>query len=251
MNDFNKKYEKLMLFNPQSTFKKFINDGTFEMHVPEFDGYKYIKQNPYTHPEITLDNHVYQSLYPAIDKDMIKINNVATHDIGKHVTKNGTRFPKHDTKGVPIAEEVLIDLERPDDEIDCILYCVENHMKIHNILRSKPSERIKFYEHEHFKELCFLYYADTFMRPKQCRLEDILKDKQLLIESEMNVLVTEDDIKNYGIEGNEVSVVMNDIVEKQVSGKITTRRNALNYIKNKYVKWNFGSFGDISPVCTI
>lgn len=236
--EFKKEYEKQMKCNPVNALKTFKNNGILKQYIPELDNLELCDQNPAKHPEGNVFNHIIMALSNINNQSMKIINSITFHDIGKLVTKKGTRYPNHDTKGVPIAEEILIDLDRPDDEIDCVLFCVENHMRIHDILETKPLERLKLYTNEHFDVLCQVYKADTYGRSKDCKVDKILNDMNLLLKNENNPLVNEKEILAYGIIGNEVKTVINDLMQKQATGKIKNKPEALRFIKSKYVKWN-------------
>ena len=239
--EFNKEYETQMKCNPSNTLKVFKETGMLKQYIPELDNLELCDQNLAKHPEGNVFNHIILALSDANNQSMKVINAITFHDIGKLVTKKGTRYPNHDIKGVPIAEEILIDLQRPDDEIDCVLFCVENHMRIHDILEMKPLDRLKIYTNEYFNELCYVYKADTYGRSKECKINKIINDRNILIKNENDPLVNEKEILAYGIASNEVKTIMNDLIQKQANGKIKNKFEALRFIKSKYVKWNISN----------
>lgn len=127
-------------------------NGMLDDILPELTDLKGRKHNPLYHPEGDAFEHTIACL--NISRSTNPVTNLAIllHDVGKSVTEGVSEnhgFPNyhgHEKAGVPLVEAIFNRLRFNDltsHDKAAILFCTEQHMKIHNIKSLKSSKVAK------------------------------------------------------------------------------------------------------------
>lgn len=132
--------------------------------IPEFMKLLQCKHNPKYHPEGNAFWHTLHALSNTHGMTPIQKVAVMLHDIGKPETMVDTSYHGHAKIGVKIANNILKRLKFSNQNIEEISFCIENHMKMHDIENMRKSKRYALYKHEFFYSLLAVHIADSCNR---------------------------------------------------------------------------------------
>ena len=134
--------------------------------VVEMDEYEHSKEH---HPEGNVLQHTLEALRSNdIDDDIL---NLATllHDVGKIEThsldnKGLHRYFGHAKKGAEMIDDIAKRLKMTNKQKDAMKFAAENHMKIHDLLKMKPSKVVKLMDNPNWDILIKVAEADAKAR---------------------------------------------------------------------------------------
>lgn len=208
--------------------------------LPEIDVMKKCQHIPEHHPEGNCFEHTIRTLEFVQDEPMITKMAALLHDIGKPVVwvEGSTKYHGHDKAGMQIGEVVMKRLGRPKTERDAVVFVIKNHMKMHKLKDLKSVKRRALYDSPHFSILLKVVQADGSMRgfdPYEIQryVESDVMTKTVSIKS----LLDGHTIMQCGIPpGPIIKEIQNDIVEQQIEGHLTTKEQAMDYFRKKYIE---------------
>jgi poly(A) polymerase len=168
---------------------------------------------------------------------------VLFHDIGKPETfklKERIRYDGHCEKSAEIAKNILTRFKYPKKEIKDVIWMIEHHMMMQPLLDLPEGKVRKWFLKENFLNLMQVFEADakgiiptdlSMYEEILARYREVLKE---MPEGKPKPFITGKDVmKITGLEpGEKVGEVIEDIYEKQLAKEITSRAEAIEFLKN-------------------
>jgi len=220
--------------------------GMLDEILPEVVALKGLMADPKHHPERDTFLHTMlsvKSLPPDTPVDVAIT--MVLHDIGKAVIDrtDNIHFLEHETKGAEMTDAVLRRFKFPGDFIDKVKWLVANHMKLYSFGEMRKAKKIRLIEHQYFSQLYQTYKADRSGRLKSEEavkeemrdVDEFLKEYETMqkVKPRPKVrLVTGFDVMQLGVkEGIQVGKLLTAVEDEIIEGKITTRDEAINWLK--------------------
>ncbi|MBD3330958.1 HDIG domain-containing protein [Candidatus Peregrinibacteria bacterium] len=242
--------------NPEQAFEELFEMDLLEQIIPEMCKLKGLAQPKQYHNETDVWDHSLRSL-KSLTQEEVDPNPLretppdlalkwATllHDIAKFETftvKNDRiTYPSHAEKGADMASAILKRLAFPKSIIRKVDWLIRHHMMLMPLFDMPDGRRRHWFLQPHFEDLLELYRADAmgivpldlsaYEKLKQMYRHEIAKLKlmpdQLISGNEVMKILK---IKP----GKEVGRIIKEIREKQLEGKLKTKKDAISYIKSK------------------
>jgi poly(A) polymerase len=241
--------------NPSQSFEELFEIGALEILIPELCKLKGLAQpleyhhegDVWDHSKMVLDSLTNEDADPdplPEEPTSLELKWAALlHDIGKYETfsceGNRIRYDKHSEVGAEIAKKILKNLKFPKKSIDKICWLIEHHMMVVPLFEMPNDRKRHWFLHPWFPDLLELYRADALgIKPLNLSAYEGLK---LLYKHEIaklklmpKQLISGDEIMKIlkMKPGKRVGEIILDIRQKQLSGEITTKKDAKNYIRS-------------------
>lgn len=235
--------------NALDALEDLLETGILEEVLPEVYAMKGVAQPYEYHHEGDVWEHAKQCL-DSISKYASSNLRWATflHDIGKPVTfklKERIRFDHHCQEGVKLAEKVLRRLKFSKKDMDHILWLIEHHMMLPQLIDMPLGRQRHWFLLPHFKDLLALFEADIAgtdpsnyeLHTKLLELyEETLKKipkepKPLLSGNEIMKLL---DLKP----GKKVGEIAQLLREKQLAHELNNKKHATEWVKVEFAKFS-------------
>lgn len=268
-------FQKMLLRSnrPSIGIQALDNMGVLEKYYPEIAILKSIPQREdyhaegdvFSHTKIALDKAANIIKRFADDKDKISIMlGVLCHDFGKSSTtkisdKGFPVQPDHEEAGVKPAQAFLSKLTDNVDIIDNVLFLVEHHLLPMHLHRNNAgsSSFIRIINRYGLKKLDLLAAvseADVTGRFHKINGQMVVPSGEELNWFRQNIkeaseifgttqegkiapLITGNDLISIGFEeGPQIGQILRDIKEKQEEGQLNSSKNALQYVKDNWLK---------------
>ncbi len=218
--------------------------GLLKEVLPEVDRMKDVQQPKAFHPEGDVFVHTRLLMEQLENPSTVLAFGCLLHDVGKPATfkrADRIRFNGHDRVGARMTEKILERLRFPSDLKDKVVACVDGHMRFKDVRQMRESTLKKFMQRGTFEtELqqhrvdCLASHGDLsnwrFLnkKMKQFTKQDI-KPAPLLGGR---------DIISLGFtEGPVVGKILRAVEEAQLEGKLTTKDEALSWVKARRGGW--------------
>jgi poly(A) polymerase len=161
------------------------------------------------------------------------------HDMGKPaalVIDDGTPTHKgHEVISAEIADEVMHRMKFSNDETNLVKNLVSDHMRHHVAHRWRKSTMKRFIALPHFEDLITLNKADILSASGDLSDIDFILSKVDEWEPEVikpKPMVSGKDLIMMGLKpGPQFKVLLSAVEEEQLEGNITSRRQALKFLK--------------------
>lgn len=221
--------------------------GVLQHIMPEINDCIGIQQPPQFHPEGDTFEHILEAMeaLPAVSDRMVTWA-VLLHDIGKAETcKKGKEGQitchQHTPLSVRRADLALRRLKFPKKTIKCILWLIENHMCLKQLLKSKVATRRKMFLHPLFPRLLELHRIDDLAGKGDLDLYQEIRglyeeDQQTILLPGMNFLVNGNELmEEFGLKpGPKIKKLLEILHDAQLEEKIKTKEGAFVYLRKKY-----------------
>lgn len=224
-------------------FDLLVKTGLAKYVMPELLDMVGCEHNsPEYHPEGDVANHTKLLLKNLPQPCTLTLAlSALLHDVGKPKTRvvgeKRTSFHHHQDVGAVMSEEILRRLKFSSDVIETVVCYVKNHMKFFNVQMMKKSTLMRFVKTPNFSELKQLAKLDVLASNNNFTDLDFLEKFLEENASALNAvrLVTGNDFVALGFKPGPNFKVMLDAVEtEQYEGRVSTRDEALNFVKAKF-----------------
>jgi poly(A) polymerase len=221
-------------------FELLDQSGLLQEILPEIAAMKGVAQPPEYHPEGDVWTHTLIMLAGLREPSLTLALGVLLHDVGKPATfriAERIRFDGHVEKGIEIAHSLLNRLRFPKHVIEGVEPLIANHMKFMEVPRMRESTLKRFMRQPDFEEHMELHRLDcssshghldnyVFVRQKQMELPvEELKPAPLL---------TGKDLIAAGYRpGPMFGIVLSEVEDAQLEGRISTTEEALRMAREK------------------
>lgn len=218
---------KGLRYNPRGIIENWIDLNLMAKVIPEFLPLRFCEHNLDHHPEGPADMHTLHALENSESTKVNELFATFVHDFGKARTKVGLTYHGHAKEGVPIVANILKRLKFSNDDTREILFCVENHMKMHIISEMRKAKRYALYDSPYFDALLAVHMADSFGRRNM--LDFIQKD----IPARMpDRLVTGHDLIALGLSADKtLGPILKELYEIQIEESIEDKEILLEYLE--------------------
>src|SRR5579863_3651296 len=214
--------------------------GVLQEILPEVAALKGVRQPPEFHPEGDVWTHTLIMLHGLREPSLTLALGVLLHDVGKPATfrvAERIRFDGHVEKGIEIAHALLTRLRFPNDVIAGAEALIANHMKFMETPRMRESTLKRFMRMPDFEEHMALHRLDCLSSHGHLDNYEFLRRKQLEVPPEAlkpAPLVTGKDLIAAGYRpGPMFGIVLSEIEDAQLEGRISTTQDALRMAKEK------------------
>ena len=223
-------------------FDLLVESGLMQVILPEIVDLMGCTQPPQFHPEgdVFVHTRLMLSFLPA-DCSLPLVLSVLLHDIAKPATRTidpdgRIRFNGHDRLGAEMAEVILRRMKFPNDVIEPTVEAVANHMIFKDVKKMRVAKLKRFMARNGFDDELELHRVDClgchglldnheFVRAKQ----EEFANAPLIPER----LITGADLIELGWKpGPALGAKLIDVQTLQLEGKITTREEALQWVKS-------------------
>jgi len=218
--------------------------GLLDFILPELKNCMGVAQPKAFHQEGDVYTHILQSLNSMPENLNLSLYwSVMLHDIGKPQTytcdDDRIKFNKHAEESARIAESILKKYKFSKQFINHVCFLVEKHMSIYQILDMPKKTQIKWFRHLWYLDLLELNKYDI-LGTTPSDLSTYLKILRLYHETVKDLpaqypkLVSGLDVmQKLDLKpGPKVAQILEDIHDLQLEGKITTTKEALEFIEN-------------------
>ena len=214
--------------------------GLLEQVLPEVAKMKGVQQPPEFHPEGDVWTHTLLMLDGLRDPSLTLALGVLLHDVGKPDTfriAERIRFDGHVEKGIEIAHALLTRLRFPNHVIEGAEALIANHMKFMEVPRMRESTLKRFMRLPDFEEHMQLHRLDCLSSHGGLDNYDFVRRKQLEVPPEQlkpPPLLTGRELIAAGYRpGPMFGIVLSEIEDAQLEGRITSTEEALELAKSR------------------
>jgi poly(A) polymerase len=221
-------------------FELLDTTGLLHEVLPEIEAMKGVEQPPEYHPEGDVWVHTLIMLEGLREPSLELALGVLLHDVGKPVTfriAERIRFDGHVERGIEIAHGLLTRLRFPNAVVEQAEALIANHMKFADAPRMRESTLKRFLRMPEFEEHMELHRLDCLSSHGSLDNYDFVRRRQTEVPPEQlkpPPLLTGRDLIAAGYKpGPMFGVVLREIEDAQLEGRIATRDEALGIAREK------------------
>ncbi len=214
--------------------------GLLHEILPEVEAMKGVEQPPEFHPEGDVWTHTLLMLGRLREPLITLALGVLLHDVGKPGTfriAGRIRFDGHVELGVEIARRIMARLRYSNAVCDQVLELIANHMRFKDVPAMRESTLKRFMRLPDFEEHMELHRLDCLSSHGQLASYEFIREKQRETpagELKPKPLVTGRDLIAAGYRpGPMFSIVLNEIEDAQLEGRIANRDQALDMARER------------------
>ena len=219
-----------------------LQDSGLLVHIlPEVSRMKGVPQPPEFHPEGDVWTHTLKMLENLQNPTPELAMGVLLHDVGKPLTfkiKDRIRFDGHAEVGAKLALEICQRLKFSNKETEKIVQLVRDHLKFLSVKKMRPSTLKRFLRGEHLQDLLELHRLDSISSHRSLENWEFCREQLASLGKEaLNpppLLRGEDLIALGYVPGPIFREILNSVEEAQLEGRISTREEALELVKQTY-----------------
>lgn len=236
--------EKLILSpHPNKALGDWRDTGALKVLLPEVEACHGVPQPRDYHREGDVFEHLMQCLASFEAEDTIDVRLAALlHDIGKSETfslKERIRFDGHASVSADEAESILGRMQCPAKRREKIVWLIRHHMHM-AFLELSDERKAHWYFHPWFPELLRLFRLDIAgtTPTDYSLLQRITKDRDAFLDAhprpERPLLDGAEIMELLGLRpGEEVGRLSRELVQAQTKKDITTKKEAVAFLKAK------------------
>lgn len=236
---------KMLFTKPISApFNDMEDIGVLKIIFPELQDMKGVAQPYQYHQEGDVWNHTMKAVDTIEDTASLAVRwGVLLHDIGKPETfelKERIRFDRHVEASKNIAHKILTRLHFSRKMVEEVKWLVEHHMMMVPLVEMPEGRKRSWFLKPYFLNLMQVFKADAEGTvPSDLSLYEKIyklysKTLREIPHPPKPLLTGNDLIKEFNMPpGKEIGEILEEISEKQLDGSLKTKKEALNWIKNK------------------
>jgi putative nucleotidyltransferase with HDIG domain len=225
---------------PRRGFELLDSSGLLGEVLPEIAALKGVAQPPEFHPECDVWTHTLIMLDGLHEPSITLALGVLLHDVGKPATfriAERIRFDGHVEKGIDIARSLLNRLRFPNHVIGGVEALIGNHMKFMEVPRMRESTLKRFLRQPDFEEHMELHRLDCLSSHGGLENYEFVRRKQQEVPPEQlkpAPLLTGRELIAAGYKpGPMFGIVLSEIEDAQLEGRISTAAEALQMAREK------------------
>jgi putative nucleotidyltransferase with HDIG domain len=214
--------------------------GLLQEVLPEVAKMKGVQQPPQFHPEGDVWTHTLIMLEGLREPSLTLALGVLLHDVGKPDTyrlAERIRFDGHVEKGIEIAHSLMMRLRFPNQIMEGAEALIANHMKFMEVPRMRESTLKRFIRLPDFEEHMQLHRLDCLSSHGGLDNYEFVRRKQQEIPPEQlkppPILTGRDLIAAGYRPGPMFGIVLSEIEDAQLEGRVTTMEEALAMARAK------------------
>ncbi|MBU0650434.1 HD domain-containing protein [bacterium] len=236
---------KMFTNKNRSLALQLLNDTELLKQIlPEVYAMKGVEQPPEFHPEGDVFKHTKLTLdYLPANPSSVLAMAALLHDIGKPPCFKITdriRFHGHDAVGTKIADKILKRLKFSNEDRKKICLYIAEHMRFMHVQDMRIGKLKKMLARESIYEELDLHEADCMASHGMIdnkifciqKLEEFGEE-----EIRPQPLITGYDLIDLGFKPSKLfSDILEDVENMQLEGELKTKKQAVKYVKKKYIK---------------
>lgn len=214
--------------------------GLLHEILPEIEAMKGVEQPPAFHPEGDVWTHTLIMLEGLHEPSIELALGVLLHDVGKPATfrvAERIRFDGHVEKGLEIAHPLLTRLRFPAAVIETAEALIANHMKFGAVTQMRESTLKRFMRMPDFEDHMVLHRLDCLSSHRHLENYEFVQRKLNELPPEQLKparLVTGRDLIEAGYKpGPMFGIVLDEIEDAQLEGRIATREEGLAMVRER------------------
>jgi putative nucleotidyltransferase with HDIG domain len=220
--------------------------GLWAFVIPEIEALRGVEQGRELHPEGDVFTHTALAVDRLPDHPPASLAlGTLLHDIGKPATatrdeEGHIRFFEHQHVGARMAREICTRLKYSRELTDEVVRLVEGHMEFLQVRDMRPSKIKRFVSRPDFWLHLALHRADCLASDGDLSAYDYCVGQRKLVEEEHGEellppsLASGDDLIALGLPpGPAYKTLLDDLHDEQLEGRIQTREQALQFLKEK------------------
>jgi poly(A) polymerase len=221
-------------------FRLLEQSGLMTYILPEIEVLSACPQNPVHHPEGDALVHTYKVLDQLPAGCSLTLALAALfHDVGKPGTldfKEGqpTAFG-HDELGAKLSDTILRRMKFSNEVVEAVVQLVDQHMRFRVIDEMRKSKLYRFLRQPNFMELLELHRIDALAGSGNLTHYDLCVEKLAEVPEEVlrpEPLITGIDLIALGLKpGPLFKIILSDVENLQLDGKLSTKEEAITAIK--------------------
>ena len=213
--------------------------------LPEIVNMKGVRQPEEFHPEGDVFIHTRLMMDYLKNSSITLAFGCLFHDIGKPLTfeiKDRIRFNNHNVIGARMVGEIMSRLKFPNEDIDRVSACVENHMDFINAFQMKKSTLKRLLMRETFKDEIELHRIDCLVSHRDLRIYEFMKNEYneyLKQPLKPKPLLRGDDLLGMGFsQGPIIGRILREVEDGQLEDNLKTKEEAVEWVRQR--KWDMG-----------
>ena len=218
--------------------------GLLAVVLPEVAAMKGVEQPPEFHPEGDVFVHTCQMMDGLREPSVTLAFGTLLHDVGKPPTfqraPDRIRFNEHDVVGAQMTEAILRRLRFPNDEIERVVACVENHMRLRHATQMRKSKLKRELARPTFPDELEMHRLDCMASHADLTNYEFLKRAQAETPPEKIApprLINGDDLLAMGMApGPGMGELLREARELQLEEKLRNRDEALAWARNRVTR---------------
>lgn len=225
-------------------FELLDQTGLLHEVLPEIEAMKGVEQPPEFHPEGDVWTHTLIMLDGLREPSLELALGVLLHDVGKPATfriAERIRFDGHVEAGLEIAHRLLTRLRFSNDTIEAAEALIANHMRFGAVQQMRESTLKRFLRLPGFEEHLELHRLDCASSHGHLDNYEFMRRKSTELppeELKPAPLINGRDLIEAGYRpGPMFGVVLDEIEDAQLEGRIDTREAALALAREKLRTW--------------
>ncbi|MGH7198440.1 MAG: CCA tRNA nucleotidyltransferase [Candidatus Omnitrophota bacterium] len=218
--------------------------GLLKEVLPEINRMKGVRQPKAFHPEGDVFVHTRLLLAQLKNPTALLAFGCLLHDVGKPATyrrADRIRFHGHDRVGARISEKILERLRFPNELKSRIVACVEGHMRFKDVKKMRASTLKRFLQRDTIETELEQHRVDCLASHGDLGNWRFLKKKMRTMSREEikpKPLIKGGDLLSMGFpESPLIGKILRAVEERQLEGKLSTREEALAWVKSKEGSW--------------
>lgn len=219
--------------------------GLWECVIPEIEAMRDVPQGAEAHPEGDVFTHTALAVdrLPEHPPAALALGTLL-HDVGKPPTidREGERirFIDHQHVGAKMARGICERLKYSSELTEQVARLVEGHMDFMQVRHMKPAKIKRFVSRPDFWLHLALHRADSLASDGDLSSYDYCVEQRHIVEEEHgedlmpHALATGDDLIAMGLPpGPPFKMILDDLLDEQLEGRIQTREQALQFLKER------------------
>jgi poly(A) polymerase len=233
--------------HPERALQDLLDSGLLRETLPEVADLAGLEQPAEFHPEGDVFRHTVKALEimaadPAVPVSAVLGWSVLLHDIGKKATfqrLDRIRFNNHDNVGADLSRTILKRLRAPNDLIDAVAACIENHMNFMNVTRMRLSTLKKLLSRPTIADELELHRIDCLASHGNIDNFYFVKERLAVLATERikpAPLIGGKDLLDLGLKAGPLfGKILGEVYDLQLDEKLADWDAAIQYVKDH---WN-------------
>jgi poly(A) polymerase len=233
--------------HPDRALMLLLDSGLLHETIPEVADLVEVEQPAEFHPEGDVFSHTVKALGILAQGDISEPVSavlgwsVLLHDVGKKVTMqrlDRIRFNNHHKVGAALARAILKRMRAPNDLLDAVSACIENHMNFMNVTEMRLSTIKKLFLRPTINDELELHRIDCLASHGNLDNYYFVKNRFAALALERikpSPLLRGADLLALGFEAGPVfGTILREVYDLQLDEKLHSRIDAIKYVKERW-----------------
>jgi poly(A) polymerase len=228
--------------DPSRGLKLLFDSGILEVILPEVAAMHGVEQPPEFHPEGDVLVHTRLMFELSQERSETLSLAILLHDVGKpptFVVKERIRFDGHADLGAKMAEKICRRLRISNQQIEEVVDLVKDHLRFIHVQEMRESTLKRFLRKTNFSDHLELHRLDSLASHGDLSSYHFCREKLEELSQEAmrpKPLINGHDLIRLGLEpGPLFSEIMSAIEDFQLEGKLSSKEETLDWVKEHYL----------------